>query len=131
MTMSAMNMIHSLKMSSRPEYYSGRPAMICDFDGHKLFKIYTLIQKNIGEQAADNFVKMIENINDLSASNFLNHLYALEAHNWIYSPSATPKSENSVHTKANSRRLFSSLYGLNCDDTDLIRNTFLDYIRQS
>lgn len=45
MGITARDIVYSVGMSGRPEFYSGRRAMTCDLDGDKLFGIYNKIQE--------------------------------------------------------------------------------------
>lgn len=70
------------RMSSRPEFYSGRGAILTDLNSELLEMIYDGIRREIGEAAAKNFVQMVADIDVLSATLFLNSLYGLEANGW-------------------------------------------------
>ncbi len=70
------------RMSSRPEYYSGRGAILSDLNSELLEMIHEGIRREIGEKAAKNFVQMVADIDALSATFFLNSLYGLEASGW-------------------------------------------------
>ena len=83
--LTARDIVNKAGMSDRPEYYSGRGAISCDLNSSQLSKIHGLIKKEYGSSAAKNFVKMIANVKDLAASNFLTCLYFLEARKWEYS----------------------------------------------
>ena len=76
------------KMSSRPEFYSGRGATVSDLNGELLELIYDGVLKEKGEAAARNFVNLVANIKVLSATGFLNEFYA-----WIIRDCPEPKRE--------------------------------------
>lgn len=82
MAISAREIVRSVGMSDRPEYYSGRGATISDLDGDKLYAIYQKIKQELGTNHADNFVTMVQRLKTLSATNFLNSLYILERYDW-------------------------------------------------
>lgn len=79
---SAREIVRSVGMSDRPEYYSGRGATTSDLDGDKLYAIYQKITKELGTKQADAFVTMVKKLKTLSATNFLNSLYTLERCEW-------------------------------------------------
>lgn len=75
-------MVNKAGLCDRPEYYSGRGPMTCDLNSEQLEKIYSLIKKNIGDDAAQNYVGMVATLNDMSATSFLNNLYNLFYADW-------------------------------------------------
>lgn len=81
---SAREIVYSAGMSDEPEYYSGRGATTSDLDGDILYNIYIQIKEKLGTNQANEFVTMVENLKELSATNFLNALYFLERNNWKY-----------------------------------------------
>ena len=126
----AEKIVHEVGMSARPEYYSGRGARRSDLSGEKLIAIHKIITEKLGERQAKEFVTMIKNISCLSATNFLNSLFALEANGWVYK-----KVEESdvdlgpdgpgrlaVGIASLGEAMFSSSHG---DETYLIRISFL------
>jgi hypothetical protein len=78
------NIIRNNNMSTRPEYYSGRGAILGDLNGNILEGIHKGIEKEFGVKAAKNFVKMVADIKVLSATTFLEELYNLFNSNWKY-----------------------------------------------
>lgn len=132
MAISAREIVYSVGMSGRPEFYSGRGALFEDLPIDKLVRIHTIIGENFGADAAKAFVTMMENLKSLSATNFLNALYALEANNWVYYP--VHESDIDVGHDGPQRAavafatIFSSLSS-NRDDTEYIRMRFLSKIR--
>lgn len=70
------------RMSARPGYYSGRGATASDLDSKILNQIADAIKKHYGENAHENYVRMVWSMPSLSATAFLNNLYALERANW-------------------------------------------------
>ena len=51
------DIIRNSNMSTRPEYYSGRGAILCDLNSDILQKIYLGIEKEFGKKAAKNYAK--------------------------------------------------------------------------
>ena len=86
MKMTAREMVDSVGMFNRPEFYADRPALRSDLSGNHLYGIYNKIKSSIGTNAAEAFVTMVKNLNNLAPANFLNALYALERRNWVYEP---------------------------------------------
>lgn len=127
-TITAKKIVISAGMSPRPEYYSGRGAKISDLNGDILFAIYKQIKEKMGDKQAEAFVNMIENIKSLSATNFLNCLYVLEANDWIYVP--FKESDIDVGPDVPGREaiafatLFSGYASHGEDSTEYIRNSF-------
>jgi hypothetical protein len=76
--------IRNNRMSTRPEFYSGRGAILCDLNGDILEGIYKGIEKEFGKMAARNFVKMVKDVKVLSATTFLEELYNLHYSGWKY-----------------------------------------------
>ena len=52
-------------------YYAGRPPQPCDLDSSILELFYRGIKKDAGADAARNFVRFVNKLNDLSASSFI------------------------------------------------------------
>ena len=80
--MDARELVESVRMSARPGYYSGRGATTSDLNDKLLNNIADLIKEHFGDQAHDNYVKMVWDMPSLSATAFLNNLYALERAKW-------------------------------------------------
>ena len=78
------DIIRNNRMSTRPEYYSGRGATMSDLDGQILSGIHKGIEEEYGKEAAMNFVKMVADIKVLSATTFLIELYNLLYADWKY-----------------------------------------------
>lgn len=54
-----------------PSYYSGRGPLRGDLDTHHLEKIHSFIKKNVGEKESQTFTHFVHNLEDLSATAFL------------------------------------------------------------
>jgi hypothetical protein len=132
------DIIRNNKMSTRPEFYSGRGAITCDLNGNILEGIYQDIKKEFGDFAAKNFVKMVADIKVLSATTFLEELYMLFGSNWKYRNKpkscqangiSIPKNENGEY---DDRSVMSGMLGMFAamgnngrDETPAIKNYFL------
>ena len=131
MLITAKKIINSIGRCERPEYYSGRGATTTDLDGDKLFAIYTKIREEIGKKEAEAFVTMIENLEYLSMTNFLNALYALENNQWVYKPVVENDidigSDNSTRGAVALGVIGSAILG-KPDDTDYIKRSFFSKI---
>lgn len=79
---SAVDIVRLCGVSDRPDCYRGRCATTHDLDGDMLYNIYQKIKEEIGTKQANAFSTMVQELYPLSASNFLNSLYALERCNW-------------------------------------------------
>lgn len=119
MAMTAKKIVLSVGLSDQPEYYSGRGAVWTDLSGNHLFGIYKKIRGEFGTNAGEAFVTMVENLKCLSATDFLNALYALEEKNWVY----TPSSQNTF--EENSASYYFSTFNGGRDDTEHIKKVFL------
>lgn len=112
------DIIRNSNMSTRPEYYSGRGAITCDLNGNQLEKIFQGIKKEFGDKAAQNFVKMVDDIKILSATTFLEELYMLFYNDWKYKKKpkerqakgiSVPKNENGEY---DDRSMLSGMMGI-------------------
>ncbi len=130
MAISAREIVYSVKgMSGRPEYYSGRGATMSDLDGDRLYAIYQKIAQELGTRQADAFVTMVEKLKTLSATNFLNALYALERNDW----NLTEFNESNIDVGPDGAgrgmiafaTVAESLFFCGRDDTEYIRSSFL------
>jgi hypothetical protein len=112
-------------MSARPEFYSGRDAMLCDLNGEQLEKIYQSIVKDFGEEAGKNYIHMVKDIEVLSATKFLNSLYSLCNNDWMWNN--TNEESNILIDGEGSAwgTIGSVLFGGKYDDTSSIKNGFL------
>ena len=132
MAISAREIVRSVGMCDRPEYYSGRGATTSDLDGDKLYAIYQKITQELGANPADAFVTMVKKLKTLSATNFLNSLYTLERYDWTENVSFH-ESDIDVGPDGPGREVIAfatlaeALFGSHsrCDDTELIKASFL------
>lgn len=140
MPMTAREIVHEYtknRMSARPEYYSGRGATLSDLDSKLLEMIYQGILKEIGQNAAKELIKMVEDLDVLSATHFLNSLYALEARSWRWERrqrKAGPMDHIDVGSDQDPEARLTiglcsigawGLGGSDRDETDTIRGAFL------
>ncbi len=124
--------IRNNRMSTRPEYYSGRGAILCDLDGKILEGIYQGILKEFGEKPASNFVKMVADIKVISATTFLQELYELFHRDWKFkkkrqhaSGIAVQKNEDGTYNAEHGvLGIMSSLFN-DRDETQMIKGYFL------
>ena len=68
-------------LSDRPEYYSGRGAMLCDLNSNMLYLIYKKLAR-LDSNKGLNMVKMTLEMSTLGATEFLENLYSLAANNY-------------------------------------------------
>ena len=116
-------------MSVRPEFYSGRGAIRCDLNSQSLEKIWTCIQKNFGDEAAESFVIMVERMPKLTATDFLIALARLERGEWK-KPEVAARNDNKgfYFTAAGTAKatVYAALSGMSeADETRSIRDPFL------
>ena len=132
------DIIRNNRMSTRPEYYSGRGAITCDLDGQMLEGIYQGIKKEFGAKPAQNFVKMVDDIKVLSATTFLEELYMLCGNGWVYKKKPKEHQANGISIPKNEqgeyddRSMMSGMLGMFAamgnngrDETPVIKNYFL------
>lgn len=82
MAVTAKEIVRSVGIMDLPEYYSGKQVNFSDLNGDKLYAIYLKIKENLGDNQANAYVIMVQQLKILTASNFLECLYALEKNNW-------------------------------------------------
>jgi len=130
------NIISNNRMSTRPEYYSGRGATRSDLDSGILEGIYKGINEKFGKKAADNYVKMVADIKVLSATTFLQELYLLQYNDWKYTKKkkhadgiSIPKNEKGEYDDTSMMSgmlgIFAAMSNNGRDDTVSIRGSFL------
>jgi len=129
------DILRNNRMSTRPEYYSGRGAILCDLDSKILEGIYQGILKEFGKNAAKNFLKMVADIKVLSATTFLEELYQLYFNEWKYTKKekhadgiSVPKNEDGDYDESSmvsGMMGIFSVMGNNRDETEMIRGNFL------
>jgi len=126
--------IRNNKMSTRPEYYSGRGATLSDLNSEILIGIHKGIKEKFGVKAAKAFVKMVANVKILSATTFLQELYDLYSRGWKVKPKkekdasgvAIAKNEDGEYNLASGLFGVSEmLLGGDRNDTNAIRSYFL------
>lgn len=123
--------IRNNKMSTRPEYYSGRGATISDLNEQILFGIHKDLKKQFGEDAGNGFIKMVNGIKVLSATAFLNGLYELFYNEWEYNERqpdsiTIPKDKDGNYNSAVGMiSVMESLFSCGRDDTQQIKYHFL------
>jgi hypothetical protein len=68
------------KLSARPEFYMGRGVQTSDLNSHILELLWSGITQDVGISAADNFLLLVEELTDMSATAFLNAFHAFFEH---------------------------------------------------
>jgi hypothetical protein len=133
--LTAIDIVNEAGMDERPEYYSGRGATLTDLTPKHLQKIHGLINKEHGEEAAQNFVEMIANMKDLAASNFLTCLYHLEAMGWRYGGfqsdlaggvAIAKNRDGRYNTDSGIQGILAAIHSRGRDETEEIRQPFLE-----
>ena len=128
MSITAKQLIEKARMSTRPEYYSGRGVNLSDLNWQHLQVIYNGIKENLDDAACQNFLQLIENIQSLSATNFLNQLYSLESNGWIYRPFSEDDIDLGPDIPQRGTIAFATLMSpynrCHNADTNFIRNKF-------
>lgn len=127
MKITAKELAHSVGLQTNPEYYYCRGAIITDLDGTMLAKIHQKIKNELGNEAANAFVTMVQNIKLLSARKFLESIYALENNGWKYSEAI----QKEINEKKPNYGRMNAVYEYHAslrNDTDFIRNAFLECI---
>lgn len=125
------DIIRNNRMSTRPEYYSGRGATTSDLNEQILFGIHKDLKNEFGEDAGNGFVKMIDGIKVLSATAFLNGLYELYYNNWIYneqqpdSITIQKDDDGNYNSTVGMIGVIDSLFSCGRDDTQQIKSHFL------
>lgn len=125
------------RLSPHPDYYSGRGATAGDLNSEMLEQLHAGILKEIGKKSAEQFVDMVANIDVLSATLFLNSLFALEANKWKWEK-LKKASKGNDHIEITSSpepdaKFVSGMVSLESwlgggsmrDETPLIRDDFL------
>ena len=110
-----------------PAAYSNRGATTADLDPKTLNSIRVDVEKNIGAEAASNYVRMIEDIPYLSAEAFLTMLYTLEGSAWKWDSSYLL-----AHREFSSKpkELLGSRDGVALrDETQYIKSQFISLLR--
>ncbi len=130
--MNAKEILHEANMSSRAAFYAGRGATLSDLTDKHLQKIWELIQKHHGDNAAASFVKMVEAMREMSATAFINELYSLENAGWKFKQVAGhsgmdfEKDKDGNYNEMQGMAALLSAFGNNGrDDSPSIRNHFL------
>ena len=129
------DILRNNRMSTRPEYYSGRGATLSDLNGEILEGIYQGILKEFGKNAAKNYLKMVADIKVLSATTFLEEIYQLYFNEWKYTKKkkhangiTVPKNKDGEYDESS---MVSGMMGIfaamgnNRDETEIIKGSFL------
>ncbi len=126
------NILLKNNMCTRPEYYSGRGATTTDLTDKILFSIHADIKKEFGEEAAKAFVQMVANMKIMSATAFIEELYALYCSDWKLekpigaSGIAVPKKENGEYdVEMGMFGMVEAMFSSDRDQSNEIRDHFL------
>jgi len=90
-------------MSARPGYYSARGVTTSDLNSRTLEELHAGITRTFGEEAAKDFVTLVADVQELSASNFLMALSAFESAEFKWEPQ-TISYQNPFCQKNDKRR---------------------------
>jgi hypothetical protein len=112
-----------------PSAYANRGATTADLDSKALNSIRLDIAKNIGADAAFNYVQMIEDIPYLSAEAFLTMLYTLETSAWKWESSYL-LAHREFSSKSKELRGFRDGVALR-DETQYIKSQFMSLLRSN
>lgn len=123
----AQELVKSVGMHTDPEYYKGRCASTRDLDGGMLARLYLTIKKELGDDAAEAFSLMVQNVKLLSALKFLKSLYALEENGWNYL-AEIQKAIDEEQVDYGSLRVIYEYQMSKKNDTSYIRSSFLSNI---
>jgi len=112
-------------MSRRPEFYSGRGARLSDLDDERLESIWSGIRAARGGDAAQAFALMVASMPEISATDFLLALSALEGNAFAWDAALLPKAGGVYATDPVSAMCTVADAGRRGGDTLLIRGRFL------
>jgi hypothetical protein len=121
------------RMSTRPEFYSGRGATTSDLNSSLLELIYAGVKQEAGDEAAANFVQFVCDFDKLAATTFLNEFYAFCDCGCTYTPrkhsaidELDPGPDNDSRDVVGLGMMMSAMSGMmDRDETESIRNAFL------
>lgn len=121
------------RLSTRPEFYSGRGAIQSDLNSGHLEMLYGGVLAEHGQPAAVQFVRFIADFPVLSATAFLNSFYAFLHNDCTYTPREHSEMDNIDVGPDNDQREFIgmiSIFGALAgdskrDETEMIRGQFL------
>ena len=108
--------ITSSGMSARPEFYSARGATTTDLNSNKLETIYQSVKREVGQDAANNFLYMVLDMEKLSATDFLLSFYALGSNDWKWEQELASKEKGLYVT--NETTGFGTIAGVLLGDND-------------
>jgi len=120
-------------MSARPEFYSGRGAIVTDLDSVNLEMIYDGVKNEYGNEAAGRFVQFVYDLEKLSATAFLNAFYQFVSQGCNYKAKPHRKADDVDVGPDNGGRLATGMATIagvmfgssDRDETEQIRGPFL------
>jgi hypothetical protein len=86
------------KLSSRPEYYCGRGVNTGDLNSDLLEMLWTGLTRSVGIPAADNFIYMVRDLTDLSATAFLKAFEEFYQNNFVWRPRKQTIADQMAYT---------------------------------
>lgn len=99
-------------MCTRPEFYSGCGVDTNDLGPQQLEKIYRGLIADFGNETGVSFCQMIEQLENLSATNFLNQFYLFCARGFVWEPTL-PESGNDVGPDTEAREAIGTFIAIN------------------
>lgn len=86
--MNAVEILEKNEIEAEAKFYQGRAETTMDLNGDVLTSISDMLSRDKGENAQQNFVKMVAELylvaQDLTAAHFVNTFYKLEKNNWTF-----------------------------------------------
>ncbi len=128
----AIRIVRTANMSDRPAYYSGRGALLGDFNfGKPSLNIIFEELRKINEEFALNFVDFVMSFKNLNATDFLTYFYSFARNNFTLQNKELRKNGVNLDADNEEQRnlialatVFSGL-GNTYDETEAIKNKFL------
>ncbi len=131
--MQISSILEESKVGSRASYFSGRGATLSDLNSTKLLAMQDLIKKHHGEDAAKSFVDLVQSMENLNATDFINNCYLFERSGFDWTQKAAPK--NGIEVIKNEDGEYDYTHGMlsiaaamqsnDRDDTEAIKREFL------
>jgi hypothetical protein len=113
-----------------PDYYADSGASTAHLNGQVLEDIRAQIRTHVGGAAAENYVRMVEDIPYLSAEAFLTMLYTLEFSSWKWEKSLL-LSHREFSSRSSSSIMSTSGAAHQRDETQYIKAQFIERLSGS
>lgn len=129
----AEEIVRKANMSTRPAYYSGRGALLEDFNFGKpsLNVIYNEL-RNINEKYAQDFIDFVMSFKNLNATDFLTSFYKFAKNNFSLESIQITECGYNLDANNDEQRdaiafvtIFSAFGNSGRDDTEAIKSKFL------